>query len=106
MEADSVNVASGLFKNFLRKAEECHTGMNAALLKFVDSNPSSKKSSYFRYIMKLKLSTAIVISTFVLLSAYPISKFIFYKEALFIPLIIGSIYILLLSAERDRKSVV
>ncbi|HLD96727.1 MAG TPA: HEPN domain-containing protein [Candidatus Nanoarchaeia archaeon] len=30
MEADSVNVASGLFKNFLRKAEECHTGMNAA----------------------------------------------------------------------------
>ncbi len=30
MEANTVNVASSFYKNFLKKAEECHAGMNAA----------------------------------------------------------------------------
>ena len=30
MEAITVNVASSFYQNFLKKAEECHTGMNAA----------------------------------------------------------------------------
>ena len=30
MEANTVNVASSFYKNFLKKAEECHTGMNSA----------------------------------------------------------------------------
>ena len=30
MEANTVNVALSFYKNFLKKAEECHTGMNSA----------------------------------------------------------------------------
>jgi len=75
------------------------TGINTALLKFVGNGGDRKSSAYFRHILGLKLKFALAASVVVVVLAYPLSKFVFQKEGMVIPLLIGSIYLILLAAE-------
>jgi O-antigen/teichoic acid export membrane protein len=74
------------------------SGINQSLLKYVAEALGKKNKKLakanFRYLLKLKLSMALILSMMLLVLAYPLSFFIFKKPELFFPLMFMSIYII------------
>lgn len=77
-------------------------GINETFIRFLSEtiNKSEKRSrAFFRYIFKLKIIMVLVVSITLVIFAYPISFYLFHKPQLFIPLLLASVYIFVLSLE-------
>ncbi len=84
-----------IFVSFINFAPE------SSLIRYVSSALGKKDKklarSYFKYLLKIKLILAFVVSILLLLLAYPISYYLFKKPFLFAPLFILGFYIFILS---------
>jgi len=58
-----------------------------------------KSKSYFKYILKLKVAVLFIVSTILVLIAYPLSVYVFKKPEIFAPLLFASLYIFVFSLE-------
>jgi len=79
-------------------------GINKAFLRYVSfslgKKDKSQAAAYTKYLFKLKLITLTLSAALLFLLAYPLAFFMFKKPELFIPLIIISIYLAVISIER------
>ena len=79
-------------------------GINKTFLRYVSFSLSrddkSQAAAYTKYISRLKLISLTVSSLLLLALSYPLAFFIFKKSELFIPLIIVSFYLIIISLER------
>lgn len=86
-----------------------NTALNQAVTRYVSEslqkNDKKQAGAYFNYIKKLKFLIYLVLTFLSLLLAYPLSIYLFQKPDLFIPLIMFSFYILLLSMQTFYESV-
>ena len=77
-------------------------GINSTLVRYLSKaiqEDKTKVSSYYRYLLKLKLIFVITASFLLLILAYPISIYVYKNAQLLIPLIVAAIYIIVLSFE-------
>ncbi len=77
-------------------------GINKALVRYISfalNNERKKVSAYYSYLFKIKFILTLFFSIVLLISAYPLSLFVFNNVMLFVPLIIASAYIFVLSFE-------
>jgi len=76
-------------------------GINKVAMTYISEalskNYENKAKSHFNYLIKLKLVISFIVSFVLLIVAYPISYIIFNQQMLFIPLILFSVYIFILS---------
>jgi len=75
-------------------------GINQALLRYMSvalSREEKKANTYYRFLLKIKFVLTIVFSLLLLTFSYPISFYLFHNPGLFIPMIIASVYIFILS---------
>lgn len=75
-------------------------GINEAVARYVsyELRKNKKKAvAYFNYLLKKKLVLIVVGSILLAVLAYPLSFWIFHQEALFVPLLAVSLYILMYS---------
>jgi stage V sporulation protein B len=75
-------------------------GINQTLLRYVAlgiDNDNSKSSSYFRYLLKLKLLFTTLASLILLILSYPFALYLFKDSSIFILLLIISIYVFFVS---------
>ena len=81
--------------------EFSNLGVNKTLVRYISSSLGKKNNTnaYFRYITKIKITLAIIISLALLILAYPLSIFLFDKPSLFLPIIFASFYIFVFSFE-------
>lgn len=70
-------------------------GINQTMTRFVSSEKT--KSAYFQYLLKLKFIILIVFSIMLIVLSYPISKYIFNKTDLVLPLIFATIFTFIIS---------
>ena len=79
-------------------------GINKTFLRYISFSLSrddkSQAAAYTKYISKLKLISLTVSSLLLLALSYPLAFFIFKKSELFIPLVIVSFYLIIISLER------
>ncbi len=83
-------------------------GTNNALKRYVSyalSRERKKVYSYYSYLLRIKLTLAFITSCFVFLLAYPISYYIFKNTALFVPLLVSSLYIFIMAIESFYASI-
>lgn len=77
-------------------------GIHNAVIRYFSSAISQnrkKVSSYYRYLLKLKLFLTLGISILLLLLAYPLSIYVFKKPGLLVPFFVASLYVFILSVE-------
>lgn len=78
-------------------------GINTTMLRYISYSLEKKKKkkayAYFYYLFKIKIILTSVIAISLLLSAYPLSIFIFKKPELSFPLILSAIYLFFLSIQ-------
>jgi len=82
-------------------------GINETLIRYVSYSIKRKKqaASYLRYLFKLKLIFAIIISGFLLILAYPLAFFVFRKPLLLYPLLASALFIFIFSFEGFFESI-
>lgn len=69
-------------------------GINEALLRFASSTNDKKKiTSYFKYILRIKVALALMAAIGLVLASYPLSQFIFKKPELFLPLLASTLFV-------------
>ena len=78
-------------------------GINSSLLRYFSNALSRDKkdlaSAYFKYFLNLKLKLILIVSILLLALSWPLTFFVFKKPDLFLPLIILSFYLIVLSLE-------
>ncbi len=77
-------------------------GVNATLMRYVSAALKRNKkqvSSYYRYLLKIKLYLSVVISLIFLILSYPLAYYVFNNPKLFAPFVAASAYIFILSIE-------
>jgi len=77
-------------------------GINSTLVRYVShaiSKDKRKTYLYYNYLLKLKLILAFAVSTSLLILSYPLAFNFFKNSSLFLPFIIASVYIFILSLE-------
>jgi len=77
-------------------------GVNSTLVRYLSKAISKNKkqaSSYYHYLLRLKLLFVISASLLLLILAHPIAFYVYKNPALFAPLLVASLYIFLLSLE-------
>jgi len=83
-------------------------GTNQTLLRYVSEalgkGDKKRAASYYRFIFKIKVLFTIVSFFLLIILAYPLSSFIFKKPDLFIPLLISTFYLLVLSFQTFYES--
>ncbi len=76
-------------------------GTNQTLSRYLSDslgrNQKKKAASYRHYLSKIKVLFAFFSMIFLFIIAYPLSNYIFNKPALFVPLLLSSLYIVTLS---------
>jgi len=76
-------------------------GINPAVLRYVSYSlgrkNKSQASSYVRYILRLKLKFLLGAAVILISLAYPLSFFVFDKPELFVPILIISLYMIVIS---------
>lgn len=69
-------------------------GINETLIKYFSSARNKDESTaYFQYMFKIKFVLSFILALILLLTAYPISHFLFKKPQLLFPLILSSLFI-------------
>jgi len=69
-------------------------GINEVLIRYFSfCKNKNKKAAYFQYIFKIKIFLSLLVSFILLITAYPLSFFIFRKPQLLYPLIFSSLFI-------------
>ena len=77
-------------------------GVNETLARYISlaiKKEKTKISSYYKYLLKIKLVLSLCVSLLLIILAYPISAYFFKNDALFLPLLAGSFYIFVLAME-------
>ena len=77
-------------------------GIHNAVIRYFSSaiaQNRKKVSAYYKYLLKIKLFLTLGISILLLLLAYPLSIYVFKKPELFIPFLVASVYVFILSIE-------
>ncbi len=79
-------------------------GANQALLRYISHSLGSRDFSlsrgYYNYIFKIKILFSTIFSILLLVLSFPISNYLFKKPDLFLPLVILSFYLFVLSLEQ------
>ncbi len=96
----------GLYSIVFSTAMIFHTfadlGINQALLRYLSyaiSNEKKKVYSYYRYLLRIKFLLSLGSALLLLALAYPLSKYIFTNNAIFLPIIVSAVYIFILAFE-------
>lgn len=78
-------------------------GINKTLLRYfsfeLGKGDKSKAAAYARYLFKIKFLVVTIVSVLFFVLAYPLSFWVFKKSELFLPLIILSVYLIVISLE-------
>lgn len=74
-------------------------------LSFALVKEKNKINSYYKYLLKIKFILAITSSLFLFILAYPLSFIVFKNSALFLPLLVCSLYVLILPFEGFYTSI-
>jgi len=78
-------------------------GINQTLLRYFSYSLGKKNhlqaASYLRYILRIKIIITVILATLLMFLSYPLSFFLFKKPELFLPLIIISFYLIVMSFE-------
>jgi O-antigen/teichoic acid export membrane protein len=75
-------------------------GINSTLVRYVShaiTKDKLKVHSYYRYLLKLKFLLTTIVSLLLLILSYPLSFYVFKNEALFLPFLVSSAYIFVMS---------
>jgi O-antigen/teichoic acid export membrane protein len=77
------------------------SGINVTMLRYIASAVSKKNeklaASYFKYLLRIKTILTIIFAIILLIISYPLSFYVFKQPTLFFPLLICSIYLVVLS---------
>ncbi len=94
------NLAMSILPVFLIMAD---IGINQTLLRYfsfaLGKKSPAKAASYLKYLLKIKMMITFSLAVLLLLLSYPLSIYIFRKPELFLPLVILSFYLILMSFE-------
>jgi len=83
-------------------------GINMSLVRYLAVSVEKNKkaaSSYFRYLLKIKVLLSLFFGVLLLVLAYPIAILVFKNESLFLPLLVSSLYVFILSIDTFYSNV-
>ena len=75
-------------------------GINSTMIRYVSHalcKDKKKVSSYYRYLLKLKFLLTTAVSALLLILAYPLAFYVFKNPESFLPFLVASIYIFIMS---------
>ncbi len=75
-------------------------GVNQTLIRYVSfgiHKKSGESSSYLKYLLKIKFLLTVLFSLLMLILSYPLSVYMFHDTELFIPLLVLSFYVFIVS---------
>jgi len=78
-----------------------HDAINETFIRYMSENIKNKEKtkSFFNYLLKFKFLLLFIIILLLLILSYPLSFYIFKKPAVFLPLLLATCYIFILSLE-------
>ncbi len=77
-------------------------GVNRALTKYISTSlvkNRKKIAPYYKYLLKIKLIVSLTVSILLLILSYPLSFYVFKNSALFLPFLVASFYVFILSLD-------